>query len=72
MTIITGCKFSYNELLYEIIIFAIIYFHNELTMCHVNLNSVHEFLDSSLQNFSIENCDIHCTCPIIDYLFIDN
>ena len=26
----------------------------------------------SLQNFSIENCDIHCTRPTIDCLFIDN
>ena len=26
----------------------------------------------ALQNFSIENCDIHCTRPIIDCLFIDN
>ena len=35
-------NFHTMKVLYEIF-FVITYFHNELIMCHVNLNSAHEF-----------------------------
>ena len=46
-------------------------------MCNANNHEYHYLvvicgLVVALQNFSIENCDIHCTLPIIDCLFIDN